>query len=230
MSNKAVLEIQNVRKSYTMGNQHVLVLHGVSFDVPPGQFLSIMGPSGCGKSTLMNLIGCLDRADSGDVRIDGVAVNTVDDDGLAHLRNQKIGFVFQVFNLIPRLTALENVTIPLIYAGVDPETRRARAKEMLKRMGLGDRTHHRPNELSGGQLQRVAIARSLMNDPSILLADEPTGNLDSKSGDEIVAIFHDLNIAGMTIIMVTHNPELASATSRIMHMKDGVITQDEVTR
>jgi putative ABC transport system ATP-binding protein len=220
-----VIEIRDVTKVYRMGEMEVHALRGASVRVCPGEMVSIMGPSGSGKSTLMNIIGCLDQSTSGVYLLDGIDVSSLSDDQLAAVRSRKIGFVFQSFNLLPRTTALQNVELPLVYAG--GKNRRERAVAALERVGLGDRLHHRPNELSGGQQQRVAIARALINDPSIILADEPTGNLDSKSGAEIMSIFQELNERnGITVVFVTHEPDIAEHTKRIIRLMDGRIVED----
>ncbi len=222
-----MIEIENITKIYRMGDVEVRALNGVSLRVDAGDWVAIMGPSGSGKSTLMNVIGCLDQPTAGSYRLDNVEVARMNDAQLAAVRNQKIGFVFQTFNLLPRTTALANVELPLVYAG--RRDRRERAIAALQRVGLGDRLHHRPNELSGGQQQRVAIARALINDPAIILADEPTGNLDSKAGAEIMDIFRQLHAQGLTIVMVTHDPDVGRQCKRIVHIRDGQITADEKT-
>jgi len=220
-----VIKLTDVSKVYAMGQFEVHALRGVSLQVAQGEFLAIMGPSGSGKSTLMNIMGALDVPTSGDYYLEGINVGELKDDDLAAIRNNKIGFVFQNFNLLPRTTALDNVELPLIYGGA--KNRRQRALQALQMVGLEDRTHHRPNELSGGQQQRVAIARALVNNPSIILADEPTGNLDSKAGAEIMRIFQELNEEkGITIIFVTHEPDIAAHTHRIVRLYDGQIVAD----
>ena len=223
----AVIELKDIMKTSQMGDSIVHALYHVNLEINAGEFTSIMGPSGSGKSTLMNVIGCLDRPTSGQYFLDGKEIGGYDDDELARTRNQKIGFVFQNFNLLPRLSALVNVALPLVYAGVPEGERLKRARETLTAVGLGERVDHRPNEMSGGQRQRVAIARALINNPAIIMADEPTGNLDSKSSYEIMDIFRQLNDAGKTIVMVTHEPDIAERTKRIIHMVDGKIVKDE---
>ena len=226
MSDKVVVRVSDVKRTYFMGKVEVNALRGINLKIEKGEFVSIMGPSGCGKSTLMHIVGCLDRPTSGHVHLDEVDVDELDDDLLAEIRNKKVGFVFQIFNLLPKLNAVENVELPLIYAGVGLEKRREKAVELLEIVGLKDRIYHKPSELSGGQSQRVAIARSLACDPSILLADEPTGNLDSKSGEEIIRLFMDLNARGITLIIVTHDEDIANHSKRIVRLKDGLIVSD----
>jgi len=225
-----MIRLDNVAKVYHMGTVDVHALRGVSLEVPEGQLLAIMGPSGSGKSTLMNILGCLDQPSAGDYYLGGVRVRDLTDDELAEIRNKKIGFVFQNYNLLPRTTALDNVQVPLIYAGVPAAARRERAAEALESVGLGDRLHHKPNELSGGQQQRVTIARALVNRPSIILADEPTGNLDTNTGREIIEIFQQLKRdRGITVVFVTHDPEVAACTERIVRLRDGLVTGEELT-
>jgi putative ABC transport system ATP-binding protein len=222
-----MIEIQDITKIYRMGETEVHALAGLSLSVSQGEWVAITGPSGSGKSTLMNIIGCLDQPTGGSYQLDGVEVACMKDDELANVRNKKIGFVFQGFNLLPRTSALANVELPLIYAGMkDRKERRAHGVAALERVGLGDRLDHRPNELSGGQQQRVAIARALVSNPSIILADEPTGNLDSKAGLEIMDIFRGLHAQGMTIVMVTHDPDIANQCERIVRIKDGLMESD----
>lgn len=219
--------LSNVTKVYQLGGETVNALAGLTVSISPGEFTAIMGPSGSGKSTLMNILGCLDRPTSGSYMLDGQEVATLNDDELATTRNKKIGFVFQSFNLLPRMSTLENVALPMVYAGVEKKERLARATQVLAMVGLQERMNHQPNELSGGQRQRVAIARSLVNDPTIIMADEPTGNLDTKSGDEVMAIFSELNTQGRTIILVTHEPEIAEYAKRVVYVRDGLIERDE---
>src|ERR1700760_1721387 len=222
-----VIDIENITKNYVMGEEVVHALRGVSLEIRRNEYLAIMGPSGSGKSTLMNMLGCLDTPSSGKYLFNGKDVSAMDDDELAGIRNHEIGFVFQTFNLLPRSTSLRNVELPLIYAGIDPETREEQAAQALIDVGLADRLNHKPNELSGGQRQRVAIARALVNKPSIILADEPTGNLDSKTGDEIMALFEQLYHHGHTIIVVTHERDIAAHARRTVHLRDGVVESDE---
>ena len=222
-----VIDIDTITKDYVMGEETVRALRGVSLQIHKNEYIAIMGPSGSGKSTLMNMLGCLDTPTSGRYGFNGKNVAAMDDDELAAIRNREIGFVFQTFNLLPRSTSLRNVELPLIYAGIKPETREDRATQVLVDVGLGDRIHHKPNELSGGQRQRVAVARALVNKPSIILADEPTGNLDSKTGEEIMALFEDLYQRGNTIILVTHERDIAAHARRTVHLRDGLIESDE---
>jgi putative ABC transport system ATP-binding protein len=224
---KIVIDIENITKDYVMGEEIVRALRGVTLQIRTNEYIAIMGPSGSGKSTLMNMLGCLDTPSSGRYDFNGRNVAEMDDDELAAIRNREIGFVFQTFNLLPRSTSLRNVELPLIYAGIDPETREEQAAQALIDVGLGDRMNHKPNELSGGQRQRVAIARALVNKPSIILADEPTGNLDSKTGDEIMALFEHLYQRGNTIILVTHERDIAAHARRTVRLRDGLIESDE---
>lgn len=226
-----IIEIKNMDKVYKNGKIEVKALKKVNLFIEQGEFVSIMGPSGSGKSTLMNILGCLDRTTSGKYILDGMDISSLNEVELAKIRNLKIGFVFQSFNLLPRMTALKNVELPMIYARVSAKERRRKAERALEKVGLKERMHHKPNEMSGGQKQRVAIARALVNDPAIILADEPTGNLDSYSGEEIMDIFQSLNKEGVTIILVTHEPEIAQHTSRIVSFRDGYLMTDvEVQR
>ena len=222
----ALIETVELSKRYRMGDEEIFALRGVSVQIDRGDYVAIMGPSGSGKSTLMNLIGCLDTPTSGSYLLNGKQVSQMNDDELARIRNEEIGFVFQTFNLLPRATALRNVELPLVYAGVPRGERERRAREALDRVDLGQRLGHRPNELSGGQRQRVAIARALVNNPSILLADEPTGNLDSQTGHEIMGLFQRLHAAGNTIILVTHEPDIAACARRTLFLRDGRIERD----
>ena len=222
-----VIVLENIVKTYSMGDSSFNALDGINLSIEQGSFVAIMGPSGSGKSTMMNIIGCLDRPTSGAYWLDGQQVADLSDDELALVRNEKIGFVFQNFNLLPRMNALHNVALPLIYAGVPLAERLKRAEKALIAVGLGDRIQHKPNEMSGGQRQRVAIARAMVNEPAILMADEPTGNLDTKSGDEVMRLFTAIHEQGRTVILVTHEPEIAAYTERTLVMRDGKIVQDE---
>jgi putative ABC transport system ATP-binding protein len=222
----ALIETRDLWKTYVMGSEEIHALRGVSIEIERGEYVAIMGPSGSGKSTLMNLIGCLDTPSKGTYLLNGKEVSLMNDNELARIRNEEIGFVFQTFNLLPRATALHNVELPLVYAGVPSRERQDRAKSALEKVELKDRVTHRPNELSGGQRQRVAIARALVNNPSILLADEPTGNLDSKTGAEIMALFARLHAAGNTIVLVTHEPDVAAFAHRSIHIRDGQVEKD----
>ncbi len=221
-----LIEIRDLHRVYQVGDQEVRALDGVDLDIAENEYVAIMGPSGSGKSTLMNILGCLDSPSQGSYNLKGNEIAKMTDDELARIRNQEIGFVFQTFNLLPRADALHNVELPLVYAGLKHEERRKRAKESLELVGLGDRMKHKPNELSGGQRQRVAIARALVNRPSIILADEPTGNLDSRTGEEIMAAFERIWKQGNTVILVTHEPEIAEHARRVVRMKDGKIESD----
>ncbi|MEP6574042.1 MAG: ABC transporter ATP-binding protein [Gemmatimonadota bacterium] len=221
-----VIHIDSLTREYAMAGERVLALRGVTLDIRRNEYVAIMGPSGSGKSTLMNLLGCLDTPTSGEYWLNGQEVSRMTDDALARVRNREIGFVFQTFNLLPRATALHNVELPLVYGGFNSRERRRRAEAALVRVGLGDRMQHRPNELSGGQRQRVAIARALVNTPSILLADEPTGNLDSATSDEIMRVFGDLHAQGQTIILVTHEPTIADYAERLVVLRDGRLDSD----
>ena len=224
---KKIIEIRGLGKTYDMGKLKVHALRDVDLDIMENEFIAIMGPSGSGKSTLMNLLGCLDTPTAGSYRLNGTEVSNLDDNELAEVRNREIGFVFQTFNLLPRATALHNVELPLIYAGASSRQRKKRAAEALEMVGLGDRADHRPNELSGGQRQRVAVARALVNRPAILLADEPTGNLDSRTSYEIMDLFIRLHDAGQTVILVTHEPDIAEYAQRVTHFLDGRLVRDE---
>lgn len=226
--NQTVIDIQGITKTYVNGKLSVPVLHGIDLVVNKGEFVSIMGPSGSGKSTFMNILGCLDRPTTGSYRLNGDEVATLSDDELADVRNKQIGFVFQSFNLLTKLTALENVALPMIYAGVNKKMRIERATQLLQSVGLGERMDHLPSELSGGQRQRVAIARALANNPAIIMADEPTGNLDSKSTIDVMNIFRGLHDEGRTILLVTHEPDIATYASRNVVLKDGIIVEDSI--
>ncbi|HEX7940515.1 MAG TPA: ABC transporter ATP-binding protein [Gemmatimonadaceae bacterium] len=222
-----VIVTRGIKREYDMGGEVVRALRGVDLAIRRNEYVAIMGPSGSGKSTLMNVIGCLDTPNAGEYWLNGTQVSKMSDDALARVRNKEIGFVFQTFNLLPRASALHNVELPLVYAGVPGEERRRRAKEALERVQLGSRLDHRPNELSGGQRQRVAIARALVNNPSILLADEPTGNLDSQTSEEIMRVFETLADQGQTVIMVTHEPDIAAHARRVIVLRDGIVASDE---
>jgi putative ABC transport system ATP-binding protein len=222
-----LISIEHLNKTYIMGAEKVEALKDVSLQIDRGEYVALMGPSGSGKSTLMNLIGCLDSPTRGKYWLNGIEVSTMSDSELAEVRNKQIGFVFQTFNLLPRLTALENVALPLVYAGLPKEERLKKARAALEAVGLGDRMLHKPNELSGGQRQRVAIARALVNDPAIILADEPTGNLDTKTSFEIMALFEQLHRAGNTIVLVTHEADIARHAYRIVRLRDGLVESDE---
>jgi putative ABC transport system ATP-binding protein len=225
-----LIQVNEVWKTYQVGQQQVHALRGLSLLIEQGEYTALMGPSGSGKSTLMNMLGCLDTPTSGRYHLAGEDVGTLDDDALADIRNRRIGFVFQTFNLMPRYTALENVALPMVYAGMGRAERTARAEEVLGQVGLGDRMDHRPNELSGGQRQRVAVARALVNRPDLLLADEPTGNLDTKTSVEIMALFEEIHAAGNTVIVVTHEEDIAAHAHRVVRLRDGVVSSDDVQR
>jgi putative ABC transport system ATP-binding protein len=222
----SLIELKNIVKTYKVGTEEVHALRGVNLSIRPNEYVSIMGPSGSGKSTLMNIIGCLDTPTSGRYELENVPVHEMDDNQLAEIRNRKIGFVFQTFNLLPRANALHNVELPLIYSGIHAAKRRELAEAAIARVGLSDRKNHKPNELSGGQRQRVAIARALVNNPSLILADEPTGNLDSATGEEIMQVFRSLHAAGNTVVLITHEREVAEQANRIVHIRDGNIAED----
>lgn len=224
---KEVISLKDIRKSYYLGKQELPVLKGINLIINSNEYVALMGPSGSGKSTLMNIIGCLDTTTSGQYILNGKDVSRMEDDELADVRNVEIGFVFQQFNLLPRLTAWENVAMPLIYAGVGKKEREERARAMLEKVGLGDRAHHKPNEISGGQSQRVAIARALINNPSIILADEPTGNLDTKTSVEIMELFGQIHAQGNTVVLVTHEEDIANYTHRVVRIRDGVVETDK---
>lgn len=226
MAEQPIAKLENVKKTYLLGVVPVQVLHGISIEIKKGEFVSIMGPSGCGKSTLLNILGCLDKPTSGKYYLGGIDVSEMNDDELSEIRGKRLGFIFQSYNLLQQLTVVENIEVPLFYQGVPPEISRKRAIEMAERIGLKHRLNHKPLELSGGQQQRVAIARALVNDPLILLADEPTGDLDSKSGNEILEIFTQLHASGKTIIMVTHDESIAKRAQRIIRLRDGLVESD----
>jgi len=227
MTNTPIISLQEIRKSYFMGKQALPVLKGVSLDISKNEYVALMGPSGSGKSTLMNILGCLDSPTAGHYILNGQDVSKMSDDSLADVRNIEIGFVFQQFNLLPRLTAAENVALPLVYAGIPKKQRIERAMDVLKKVNLDDRSHHKPNELSGGQAQRVAIARALINNPSLILADEPTGNLDTKTSIEIMDIFSAIQASGNTVVLVTHEEDIANYAHRIVRLRDGIIESDK---
>lgn len=224
----SLIEIKDIKRNFVLGNEIVYVLKGIDLEIKKGEYVALMGPSGSGKSTLMNLLGCLDTPTSGSYILNGKDVSKMDDNELAEIRNKEIGFVFQTFNLLPRTTALDNVALPMVYAGFSKSERNIRATEVLKQVNLGDRMDHQPNQLSGGQRQRVAIARALVNHPSIILADEPTGNLDSITSTEIMKLFGDIHANGNTVILVTHEEEIAAYAHRIIRLRDGIIESDTV--
>lgn len=224
---KKVIEIKDIKRDFQLGQEVVKVLKGIDLEIEKGEYVAFMGPSGSGKSTLMNLLGCLDTPTSGSYILNGKDVSQMSDDELAEIRNKEIGFVFQTFNLLPRTTALDNVALPMIYAGKSKEDRNQRAAEVLKNVGLADRMDHKPNQLSGGQRQRVAVGRALVNHPSIILADEPTGNLDSKTSIEIMSLFDEIHAAGNTVILVTHEEDIAEHAHRIIRLRDGIVEKDE---
>jgi len=224
---KPIIEVKQLKKLYTMGSEIIRALNGVDLNIYKNDYVALMGPSGSGKSTLMNLLGCLDTPSEGDYILNGINVSTMEDAELAEVRNKQIGFVFQTFNLLPRMSSLENVALPLVYSGISKEERLDRAQNSLAAVGLGDRVHHKPNELSGGQRQRVAIARALVNNPAIILADEPTGNLDTKTSVEIMGIFEKIHANGNTIVLVTHEPDISEHAHRIVRLRDGVVEQNQ---
>ncbi len=224
---QSIIHLEQIRKSYFMGSQSIEVLKGISLDIFKNEYVALMGPSGSGKSTLMNILGCLDTPTGGTYVLNGKDVSKMTDDDLADVRNHEIGFVFQQFNLLPRLTAAENVALPLVYAGVSKKERMERALDSLKKVGLETRSHHKPNEMSGGQIQRVAIARALVNNPSLLLADEPTGNLDSKTSVEVMEIFGQIQAGGNTVVLVTHEEDIAAYAKRVIRLRDGIVESDQ---
>ena len=223
---QGIIHLENIRKSYFMGSQALEVLKGLNLDIFKNEFVALMGPSGSGKSTLMNILGCLDSPTSGTYILNGHDVSKMQDADLARVRNKEIGFVFQQFNLLPRLTAAENVALPLIYAGISQKQRMEMSHEVLEKVGLGDRSHHKPNEMSGGQIQRVAIARALVNHPAIILADEPTGNLDTRTSYEIMQLFSQIHSSGNTVVLVTHEEDIASYAHRVIRLRDGIVESD----
>ena len=225
-----VIKIRGIKRDFPLGQEIVKVLKGIDLDIEKGEYVALMGPSGSGKSTLMNLLGCLDTPTNGTYELNGADVSNMTDDELAEIRNKEIGFVFQTFNLLPRTTALENVALPMIYAGASKNTRNERASQVLTDVGLADRMDHKPNQLSGGQRQRVAVGRALVNKPSIILADEPTGNLDSKTSLEIMKLFDDIHAAGNTVILVTHEEEVAEHAHRVIRLRDGIVESDNIIR
>lgn len=225
---KSLIDISGVTKRYQLGEQTVFALNGINLTIEKGEYVALMGPSGSGKSTLMNIIGCLDTPTSGDYWLNNKEVSKMSDSALSEVRNAEIGFVFQTFNLLNRMNAIDNVALPLVYSGISKKIREERAKDVLTKVGLGDRMNHKPNELSGGQRQRVAVARALVNKPSILLADEPTGNLDTKTSHEIMALFDEIHQAGNTIVLVTHEEDIAQHAKRIIRLRDGVVEKSEV--
>lgn len=227
---QSIIHLESIRKSYYMGSHSIEVLKGISLDIYKNEYVALMGPSGSGKSTLMNILGCLDTPTSGKYVLNGNDVSQMSDDDLAEIRNKEIGFVFQQFNLLPRLTAVENVALPLVYAGASKKERTEKANEALRKVGLGDRSNHKPNEMSGGQIQRVAIARAIINNPAILLADEPTGNLDSKTSIEVMEIFGQIQAAGNTVVLVTHEEDIAGYAKRVVRLRDGLIESDNVKK